>query len=149
MTTKNIRVDTEIEWRAGEMTGTSRVGLWQPLPYSFAETVARLITVSGQYPIYDGYKSSVNFWGRYRGQQFTIYDWKGEDDNLHIGGRTTMTDQMFKELIVALTLELVDVEPHAYHASASYHGPKFLDSGELNEDYIYHQWPADATWCAE
>ena len=131
------RVKTVIKWGVGEMNGTHLQGYWYELPYSFEETVARLITVSGQKPGGGGYKSSFDFYGTYEGKVFTLYDYKG-DYRIHIGGRSELE---LEELREVLTEEIADAEPTPYEAVAEYHGPEILEDGTENEDFIRHQWP--------
>ena len=125
-----------IKWRDGEINGTHLQGYWNP-PYTFVETVARLITVSGQKPVVDGYKCTVDFHGTYEGQVFTLYDYKG-DYRIHIGARSAID---LEELTKVLEEEIADAEPTPYEASSDYHGPATLDDGTENLDHIIHAWP--------
>ena len=97
-------------------------------PWSFEETVARLVTASGQ-PInsFDEYKSSVNFVGTFEGQRFTLYDYK-EDRAIHIGGNDELD---ISNLVVALTDALNLVEPTPYKAKEYY------------ADQRGHEWSED------
>ena len=99
--------------------GTSLHGMFEPLPFSFEETVARLITLSGQAPETmntDAYKVSVEFTGTFNGHTFTLYDYKG-DRALHIGGRDGLP---VKALILWLTEALQGVQPTDYTATEHY-----------------------------
>ena len=137
------REQKKIKWRDGEINGTHLKGYWNDLPYSFEETVARLITVSGQKPyatgegLLGGHKCSFDFHGTYEGKVFTLYDWKGSYD-FHIGGRTHIDIEELKQV---LTEEIADAEPTPYEAEADYEGPKILEDGSVNEEFISHQWP--------
>jgi len=84
----------------------------------FKETVAKIITVSGQMgtDATDGYKCSVEFVGTFKGQVFTLYDYK-EDFQLHIGGRDGLD---VRDLIAALTDALKDVTPTPFVATLHY-----------------------------
>ena len=130
------REEKKIRWREGEIDGTSFRGLWNDLPYSFEETVARLITVSGQNPIMfeempisyftiNGYKTSFDFHGTYEGKVFTLYDYKG-DYRIHIGGKRGLNLEGLKQFLAE---EIADSEPTPYEAVADYHPG------------IRHQWP--------
>ena len=126
----------EIKWRVGETNGTHLQGYWNS-PYTFVETVARLITVSGQKPVVDGYKCTVDFHGTYQGQVFTLYDYKG-DYCFHIGARSAID---LEELTKVLDEEIADAEPTPYEASSDYQGPEIEEDGTVNPDFISHQWP--------
>ena len=130
------REQKKIRWRDGEVTGTHLHGYWNP-PYSFEETVARLITVSGQKPVVNGYKTSFDFHGTYEGRVFTLYDYKG-DYRIHIGARSAID---LEELTQVLDEEIADAEPTPYEVSTDYQGPEILDDGTVNPDFISHQWP--------
>lgn len=85
-------------------------------PFSFEETVARLITLSGQDPTADGYKVSVEFVGMFGGQPFTLYDYK-EDRKIHIGGNDKLdVEGLAQELLVKLS----SVEPTPYRVKEYY-----------------------------
>jgi hypothetical protein len=108
-----------IDWnttRHRQAWGTSLRGYYRS-PWSFEETVARLVTASGQ-PVNsdDGYKTSVNFKGTFGGRVFTLYDYK-EDREIHIGGMDGL--DVF-ELGVELNHVLSQVEPTAYTAKEHY-----------------------------
>jgi hypothetical protein len=95
-------------------------------PWSFEETVARLITASGQpAESSDQEKSSVDFVGVFEGQRFTLYDYK-EDRQIHIGGENELN---VAGLIEELTKELASVQPTEYVAREFYNERKG------------HQWP--------
>ena len=119
------REEKKIRWREGEIDGTYYLGFWDDLPYSFEETVARLITVSGQNPIINGYKCSFDFHGTYEGKVFTLYDYKG-DYRIHIGGKRGLNLEGLKQFLAE---EIADSEPTPYEAVADYHPG------------IRHQWP--------
>lgn len=57
------------------------------LQLTFEEIVARLYNLSNQeiFQQGDGYKLSFEVFGTYKGEIFTLYDYKGEFD-IHIGG---------------------------------------------------------------
>ena len=119
------REEKKIRWREGEIDGTYYLGFWDDLPYSFEETVARLITVSGQNPIINGYKCSIHFHGTYEGKVFTLYDYKG-DYRIHIGGKRGLNLEGLKQFLAE---EIADSEPTPYEAVADY------------QPGIRHQWP--------
>tara|TARA_R110002020_G_scaffold397276_1_gene607391 strand:- start:1345 stop:1797 length:453 start_codon:yes stop_codon:yes gene_type:complete len=94
---------------------------------SFEELVARLITLSEQDPTTqtDYYKTSVEFVGTYKGEAFTIYDYKG-DMQLHIGG----TDRLdTPSLIQHLRDTLYTCSPTPYTAQIHYDS----HAGEVHE----------------
>ena len=96
-------------------------------PFSFEETVARLITLSGQDPTADTdqYKVSVEFVGLFNGHKFSLYDYK-EDREIHIGGN----DELDVEgLTKALLSGLATVEPTPYQANEYY------------DQELGHGWP--------
>jgi hypothetical protein len=106
-----------INWDRGEWTPTWFRGML-PMPWGFEETVARLITLSGQDPTKetDGYKVSVQFVGRFKGNSFSLYDYK-EDRAIHIGGTDALAvGKLADELIKALE----DVQPTGYIAKEYY-----------------------------
>lgn len=98
-------------------------------PFSFEETVARLITLSGQDPTAttDQHKVSVEFTGLFNGHKFTLYDYK-EDREIHIGGNERLD---VKGLIQELLVSLNSVEPSTYWA------PEYYDQEQG------HGWPND------
>jgi len=109
----------KINWRTDiNISGTSLVGYFCDDPKVFEETVAKLITLSGQDPTErsDGYKTSVEFVGTYKGEAFTLYDYKG-DHRLHIGGRGDLNLRAF---ILTLQDELKNVVPTPYTAKQYY-----------------------------
>lgn len=100
-----------INWGDGDINGTSLVGYLDNLPWSFEESVARLKSYSGQDPTEatDGYKVSVEFYGTFNGEPFSIYDYKC-DKELHIGGRGVNVGQL-KEML-RYALDNCDPEPY-------------------------------------
>jgi hypothetical protein len=96
--------------------GTSLRGYLDP-PFDFEETVARLITVSGQpAESSDDYKTSVEFVGIWKGRTFTLYDYK-EDRQIHIGGG----DHLDVEGLRGAVLDAIeDVTPTPYEAREYY-----------------------------
>jgi|SRR5882672_4665549 len=86
-------------------------------PWSFEETVARLITASGQVAAScDEHKTSVEFLGRFEGQPFALYDYK-EDREIHIGGQDGLN---VAGLVKELLSELEAVQPTEYSAQEYY-----------------------------
>jgi hypothetical protein len=106
-----------IMWDAhASINGTSLRGYLRT-PWSFEETVARLVTLSGQDPTArtDGYKVSVEFTGLFGGDVFTLYDYKG-GGCLHVGGRSLDVKALETELVSLLRT----VEPTPYSATINY-----------------------------
>lgn len=95
-------------------------------PWGFEETVARIAAASGQ-PVksFDQYKSSVDFAGVFKGERFTLYDYK-EGCEIHIGGSDALD---LAGLIAELTPALSVVEPQPYEAEEYY------------EERRGHGWP--------
>ena len=109
--------------------GTGGRGIFRS-DYSFEETIARLKTLSGSEPDDLGeYKCSVEFVGVYKGEVFTVYDWK-RDRQIHIGGSREID---YDGLIGALYDAIADSEPTPYKARYDY---------ESYEDYSknFHEW---------
>jgi len=84
----------------------------------FAETVARLLSLSGQSAVGagDADKQSVEFIGTFKGETFTLYDYKSDFD-LHIGGREGLD---VRGLIEALRSALATATPVPFKATATY-----------------------------
>lgn len=93
--------------------GTSLQG-YLVTPWSFEETVARLITLCGPPRPGDEYKISVEFTGTFNGQVFSLYDYKG-DRELHIGGHKKLPG-----LVETICAALQDVKPTPYTATEHY-----------------------------
>lgn len=108
----------QLEWNEDfDACGTSLLAYLQS-PWSFEETIARLITVSGQTPtaMSDGYKTSVEFVGKFKGEIFTLYDYKG-DRTIHIGsGGGVNAAQLQAALVKAMSA----VRPSPYRAEEHY-----------------------------
>lgn len=108
--------------------------LFEGLPtepaWTFEETVARLITLTGQPATEqtDQYKVSVEFIGTFEGKVFTLYDYK-EGRELHIGAAEKDVRWMSR-LKEAIFAALKEVEPTPYQADEYY---------DRNEG---HGWPA-------
>lgn len=106
----------KINWTTEIKSGTALRGYYDS-PWSFEETVARLITASGQpAQSFDQYKTSVEFTGYLDGKVFTLYDYK-EDREIHIGGENGLNVYLLQEL---LTAELRKVEPTPYSVKEYY-----------------------------
>lgn len=106
----------KIDWSEPTFTESSLQGYYLS-PWSFEETVARLITASGKPAESDDqHKTLVCFEGSFDGQRFTLYDYK-EDRRLHIGGSAELD---WRELSEELTKELKKVEPTPYTAKEFY-----------------------------
>ena len=120
-----------IEWDSSiAIVGTHLVGYYIA-QWSFEETVARLITLSGQAAKSgDQYKVSVKFVGRFNGDVFTLYDYKC-DRTLHIGG--TRVDHV-AALRQALTRRLRRVAPTPYRAREYYEGKRTYHRFELKTE---------------
>lgn len=120
--------NNRIDWTLNFGGGTGFSGTYLATPWSFAETVARL---SGQDPtaFTDGYKVSVEFSGRFDGQVFTLYDYKG-DAEIHIGaavnGRLDAPG-----LAAYLARALAAVEPKPFTATVNY-----------DDDVRQYGWPS-------
>ena len=88
------------------------------LPWSFEETVARILVVSHQ-PIFDQTdrcKMSFEARGKFEGSAFTLYDYK-EDRRIHIGGPSELKAE---ELKAALRPVLAHATPAPYEAQLHY-----------------------------
>lgn len=109
-----------------ETMGTSLQGYLTPVPWTFEETVARLVTLTGQKAqSSDRYKISVEFIGTFHGRPFTLYDYKS-GGNIHIGGDHNLDVAGLRdELIEALG----QVQPTPYEARLYY------------ESRGSHRWP--------
>lgn len=108
----------ELVWSTDFADGTSLRGYFTLPGCTFQETVARLITLSGQNPseLSDRDKVSVEFGGTFDGRPFTLYDYK-EGRALHIGGKDGLD---VNGLIAHLRTALVDVAPTPYEAREYY-----------------------------
>ncbi len=87
-------------------------------PWSFEETVGRILTASGQ-PIFDQTdccKMSFEARGVFDGGAFTLYDYKG-DTRIHIGGFANLKTQELKEVLQQV---LADTHPTPYEARIRY-----------------------------
>lgn len=106
-----------IRWTKQIPSGTSLLGYYTQSLWSFEETVARLITASGQeIESPDEYKCSFQFSGFFNGKVFTLYDYK-EDRTIHIGGNDPLILLTIQEHI---TFALLAVEPSFYIAKEYY-----------------------------
>lgn len=112
--------------------GTSLQGIYKS-PWSFEETVARLVALTGQNPTggSDEYKVSICFAGTFGNGSggadvFTLYDYK-EDRQIHVGGNHGRIN--VQELAAILTEDLSKVEPTPYKAE------------EFYDCKTGHQWP--------
>lgn len=106
-----------LKWDPDTDIGGTFLRAVYPSPWIFEETVARLITLSGQ-PAKSGdqYKTSVEFVGTFNGEIFDLHDYK-EGRELHIGGHESLK---VGGLIAALDLALGKVEPTPYTAKEYY-----------------------------
>ena len=105
-----------ITWTTDSMGGGSLRGYYES-PWMFEETVARLASASGQpAATSDGYKTSVEFTGTFKGHSFALYDYK-EDRAIHIGGGDQLN---LAGLVDALNTQLASVEPTPYSAKEYY-----------------------------
>jgi hypothetical protein len=105
-----------IDWTVGPFSVSWLLAYYES-PWSFEETVARIITASGQPPKSgDDYKVSVEFEGRFKGQRFTLYDYK-EGRSIHIGGNDKLD---VVGLVAQLTFDLDAVRPTPYRAKEYY-----------------------------
>ena len=111
------KILTAIDWNVCSRGGTS-FREYLTSPFSFEETIGRLITVSGQDPTFqtDECKVSVEFIGRFEDHIFTLYDYKG-DHELHIGGTDALN---VAKLHTALIAALRGVTPSPYTAIVRY-----------------------------
>jgi len=107
-----------LEFKQVKIVGTSFRAYLDNLPWSFEETVARILTASGQ-PIFDQRdccKQSFEAMGKFKGGVFTLYDYKG-DKCIHIGGRGSLKVQELKD---ALQQVLAHANPTPYEAQIHY-----------------------------
>lgn len=122
-------VINELQWDVdADINGTSLCGYFNS-GRPFTLTVAYLKAASGQDPTAagDGYKVSVEFTGTFKGEPFSLYDYKG-DDQIHIGGRPTLD---VPGLELALTAAIEQVQPAEYTATRHYD----------ETDGTSHGWP--------
>jgi hypothetical protein len=119
---------SDIKWTTARHGSTQLIAYYES-PWSFEETVARLVTASGQPAASPdgGEKVSVEFTGAYRGQPFILYDYKG-DRSIHIGGGHELTAPV-RGLVNQLTEILSLVEPTPYQVAERYDEKKS------------HSWP--------
>ena len=122
-----------LNWTPIDAVGTSLRGYFTPDNMPFEETVARLITLSGQDPTAqaDGYKVSVEFSGRFHGQPFTLYDYKA-GYCLHIGGSSALDVAALHD---TLSAALIAVTPPPYQAVCKY---------DESDGQIHYYPPQDA-----
>lgn len=73
---------SEIEWNVGDVNMTCLRGTLDLMAGDFDKTVDRLEAL-GAMPV-EG--DTVEFWGRYNGAVFTLYDYYGSRKSLNIGG---------------------------------------------------------------
>lgn len=121
---------SNFKWDGAQSVSGSYLVGYMTSPWTFQETVARLITLSGQDPTKqtDQYKTSVEFYGYFKGKFFTLYDYKN-DDMIHVGGHG---DLNVNELSSELVRELKGAPPTPYRARYWYEG-----GGQC------HQWEGD------
>lgn len=114
------KVAGTLEWdAAADINMTSFRAMYHPAAgWAFEETVARLLAASEQDAMAagDGYKVSVEFTGRFNGQVFSLYDYKG-GGQVHIGGHDALD---VRGLVAALDAALAAVEPKPYRATVHY-----------------------------
>lgn len=107
-----------LKWTTAIRTDGTHLRAMLPTREAFALTIAKLITLSGQDPTEqtDEYKVSVEFIGTFRGEPFTLYDYK-EDDEIHIGGSNRLdVDALIPVLMDALST----AEPTPFTARKHY-----------------------------
>lgn len=128
--------EEKIAWNAERPSMGTCLSGYLTTPWSFEETVARLKALSGCEPsaLSDGYKCSVEFIGSFRGETFTLYDYK-EDRQLNVGSRFNIMDKpvevsFVQKLNDQLLMELERVQPVAYEAVMHYTGSNHK-----------HRWP--------
>lgn len=115
--------------------GTGLSGYLPNVPGGFAETIARLLTMTGQDPFTDWTdddgdgKVAIQFIGRFNGILFTLYDYKGDDDALHIGSAGGLDIEALKALLVD-QLPYFAPKPFTATTSPDYDG-KTYSYGEL------------------
>lgn len=87
---------------------------------SFEEVVARLYNLSDQeiFDKTDKYKVSFDIHGSYKGNVFTLYDYKG-DNMIHIGGKDGLDVKGLKKELIKLIKKSV---PKPYIAKLYYDG---------------------------
>lgn len=104
--------ESKIEFNSDFDTSGTHLIVYFISPWTFTETVARLITATNQIPIQSD-KTSFHFVGMFNNQIFTIYDYKG-DFKLHIGGTNNLD---FKGLSSKLIEVLTPVIPTPFTAT--------------------------------
>jgi len=112
----------DFRWSANaETNGTSFRAMFTS-PWSFEETVGRILRSSGQtiFANSDEYKVSFEAVGLFNGEVFTLYDYKG-DFGVHIGGHDELD---FKGLHNWLVNLLADTIPSNYSAMIHYNGDR-------------------------
>ena len=106
-----------LRMNTGSSDGTSLQGYLEG-PWSFEETIARLLGAGFTMQEGDGDKVSVEFVGTFDGHTFTLYDYK-EDREVHIGGtRQLNVPGLHRELLALLTA----ATPCPYVAAEYYDG---------------------------
>lgn len=100
-----------------DVFGTSFKG-YLATPYAFEETVARLYSLAN-YDIFSGcdHKSSFQISCKFRGNVFTLYDYK-EDSLVHIGGHDDLDVEL---LIINFLLVLQLTKPKEYVTKLKYY----------------------------
>ena len=118
-----------LTWSNERAGGTWLRGYYTPKAgWSFEDTVARLKSLSKLDPNdgCDFEKVSVEFTGRFNGELFTLYDYKG-GRSLHVGGRDHLN---VDALSAALDTALAAVPPAPY--TAGFHSDEY---------WVSHGWP--------
>lgn len=97
--------------------------VWENAYFSFPEMVGRLRSLC-DYDIFDDpiEKTSFNVIGTYKGNTFTLYDYKG-DHNIHIGGYKGKLD--VSELIRILADNIKKTQPCTYEAYIKWTGTTY------------------------
>lgn len=90
---------------------------------SFPEIIGRLYSLCDYDIFEDQYeKTSFEVFGIYKGEVFTLYDYKG-DYNIHIGGHKDKLD--INGLVRALADTIMKTQPRAYKAHIEWTGDTY------------------------
>lgn len=124
--TPSLVVTPELALGWANINGTSLRG-YLDTPWSFEETVARLLALAPdgavEYDI-DG-KVAVEVTGTFRGEPFSVYDWKGSRGQLHLGGHRSLDVLDLGPALVA-ALETVTPRPISVRVDSEWGGGRIV-----------------------